>query len=39
VRIDEVEKEGVNKIIAAAETSCNITPFPMPVGPTGGKPP
>lgn len=30
VRIDEVEKEGVNKIIDNVEREGNITPFPMP---------
>jgi len=39
VRIDEVEKEGVNKIIAISKTPENVTPFPMPLGPPGGKPP
>lgn len=36
VRIDEVEKEGVNKIIAAASPQGNVTPFPLPQGPAGG---
>ncbi|NIP73182.1 MAG: DUF1820 family protein [Gammaproteobacteria bacterium] len=35
VRIDEVEKEGPNKIIAADEDKGNITPFPMPPKPPG----
>jgi hypothetical protein len=39
VRIDEVEKEGVNKIIATAGSKDNVTPFPLPLGPLGGKPP
>ena len=39
VRIDEVEKEGVNKIIAVAGPKDNVTPFPMQLGPLGGKPP
>jgi hypothetical protein len=30
VRIDEVEKEGSNKIIALPEQGENITPFPAP---------
>lgn len=38
VRIDEVEKEGVNKIVALASPPGNITPFPVPQGPAGGKP-
>ena len=34
VRVDEVEKEGVNKITAGE--GGNVTPFPMPVyGPAG----
>jgi len=39
VRIDEVEKEGVNKIIAVAGPKDNVTPFPMQLGPLGGNPP
>jgi hypothetical protein len=39
VRIDEVEKEGVNKIFAAAGPKDNVTPFPLPLTPLGGKPP
>jgi len=39
VRIDEVEKEGVNKIIAGAGPKDNITPFPLPLSPLGGNPP
>ena len=31
VRIDEVEKEGVNKIIAVSDKGANVTPFPAPV--------
>jgi len=31
VRIDEVDKEGVNKIIAAADKGDNISPFPSPI--------
>ncbi len=38
VRIDEVEKEGVNKIVALASSPGNVTPFPVPQGPAGGKP-
>jgi len=30
VRIDEVDKEGVNKIIDDVDGKANITPFPMP---------
>ena len=36
VRIDEVEKEGVNKIVPAASPQGNVTPFPLPQGPAGG---
>ena len=35
IRIDEVRREGSNKIIDAGEGS-NVTPFPMPIYPTGG---
>ncbi len=38
VRIDEVEKEGTNKIVALASPPGNVTPFPVPQGPAGGKP-
>jgi len=31
IRVDEVEKEGVNKIIAGSETGGNITPFPSTI--------
>ena len=31
IRIDEVEKEGVNKIIAVSDKGENITQFPAPV--------
>jgi len=36
VRIDEVEKEGVNKIVALAAPQGNVMPFPVPPGPAGG---
>ena len=38
IRIDEVEKEGTNKIVAADDTSNNVTPFPMPIYPPGTDP-
>jgi hypothetical protein len=38
VRIDEVEKEGANKIIALAAPQGNVTPFPLPPGPPESKP-
>jgi hypothetical protein len=38
VRIDEVEKEGVNKVVALASSAGNVTHFPIPQGPAGGKP-
>lgn len=39
VRIDEVEKEGVSKIVPpAAGTPDNVTPFPLPPGPPGSRP-
>jgi hypothetical protein len=32
IRVDEVEKEGVNKIVAASDRGdANITPFPSPI--------
>ena len=31
VRIDEVEKEGPNKIIPGEKSRGNVTPFPLPV--------
>ena len=30
VRIDEVDKEGINKIIASSDANSNIATFPMP---------
>ncbi len=39
VRIDEVDKEGVNRITAAPAPKDNITPFPLPLNPLGGNPP
>lgn len=36
VRIDEVEKEGKNKIVAASESGNNVTPFPVPMYTPGG---
>lgn len=38
VRIDEVEKEGANKIVALAGSQGNVTHFPMPPGSIGTKP-
>lgn len=38
VRIDEVEKEGANKIVALAAPQGNVTPFPLPPGPPESKP-
>lgn len=37
VRIDEVEKEGVNKILPVAGSPANVTPFPVTVPPPGGR--
>ena len=31
VRIDEVDKEGANKIVADSENGGNVTPFPSPI--------
>ncbi len=39
VRIDEVEKEGVNRIVAASGAPGNVTHFPFPPGPAVGNPP
>ena len=40
IRIDEVDKEGANKMIASGEQEGgNVTPFPMPVYTPGGEPP
>jgi len=40
VRIDEVEKEGANKIVSAESGAANVTPFPVPLytpsGDSGG---
>lgn len=33
IRIDEVEKEGPNRILDADGAHANVTPFPMPLGP------
>ena len=38
VRIDEVEKEGTNKIVALVAAQGNVSPFPMPPGTLGSKP-
>ncbi|MDH3638223.1 MAG: DUF1820 family protein [Gammaproteobacteria bacterium] len=35
VRIDEVDKEGKNKILGSSDVKGNVTPFPMPVTPPG----
>lgn len=35
VRIDQVDKEGPNKIIAGAGETGKVTPFPLPTGPGG----
>ena len=35
IRIDEVEKEGKNKITPSVDSKGNITPFPMPMRPPG----
>jgi hypothetical protein len=38
VRIDEVEKEGTNKIVSLAAPQGNVTHLPMPPGTLGTKP-
>lgn len=36
VRIDEVDKEGKNKILATGQERGKVTPFPVPMGPPKG---
>ncbi len=36
IRIDEVEKEGVNKIVPVGDNTSNVTPFPVPMYTPGG---
>ena len=36
IRIDEVDKEGQNKILAAGDDAGKVTPFPLPVSPPSG---
>lgn len=36
IRIDEVKKEGANKIIPADDGASNVTPFPLPMYTPGG---
>ena len=36
VRIDEVDKEGANKIHAVGENGNNVSPFPVPMYTPGG---
>jgi hypothetical protein len=36
VRIDEVEKEGTNKIVSLGEGAGNVAPFPVSYVPPGG---
>jgi len=38
IRIDEVEREGANKIIASDDKPGKITPFPLSVPPTKNHP-
>jgi hypothetical protein len=38
IRIDEVEREGANKIIASDEKPGKVTPFPISVPPTRNQP-
>jgi hypothetical protein len=38
IRIDEVEREGANRIIQSGGEQGKITPFPMPSPPTGRQP-
>ena len=36
IRIDEVDKEGANKVVSADDSSSNVTAFPMPMYTPGG---
>ncbi len=36
IRIDEVKKEGTNKILAVSDSGSNVTPFPVPMYTPGG---
>ena len=36
VRVDEVDKEGANKIHAVGEAGSNVSPFPVPMYTPGG---
>jgi len=38
IRIDEVEREGTNRIIQSGGEPGKITPFPLPTPPTGRQP-
>jgi hypothetical protein len=37
VRIDEVEKEGANKITPVSSETAKVTPFPLPLTPPGSR--
>lgn len=37
IRIDEVEREGSNKIIASGDNKSKITPFPLPASPASDR--
>ena len=36
IRIDEVNKQGTNKILAVSDSGSNVTPFPVPMYTPGG---
>jgi hypothetical protein len=38
IRIDEVEREGISKIRGSGQMGDNVTAFPGPILPSGGKP-
>ena len=38
IRIDEVDKEGINKIVGKTDGDSNVTPFPMPMYNPSGDP-
>ena len=37
IRVDEVAKRGQNKILDLDGSNANVTPFPLPGGPEGGR--
>lgn len=37
IRIDEVEREGTNKIITSGDNKAKVTHFPLPASPAGNR--